>query len=283
MGVIQNGIQVDDAFNAIADAKLIRLIRTLPSACLRYDVLIVPSQTDQAMLQRLKGVLKRYVRLGGVLVVLGAMTHGRRWLPFFQWEPTFTQSVSIDTSTEDGQRVFQDITDAPYLQYHSKYVGHGSITVSVPQGDRVLASDNEGRAVLVVRRLPQSGVLLVTTLDPDFHASVRVPGPAEETPEATHNKAGHLLENIVAWARWAAQSTARRRRRRFLGVVLPAASVLGLATLYLLPVAVFALLFDPSMVLTVGPVGRFVAAIAFVGSLASLYSMLISIASKRTE
>lgn len=38
VGVIQNGIQVDDAFNAIADAKLIRLIRTLPLVCLRYDV-----------------------------------------------------------------------------------------------------------------------------------------------------------------------------------------------------------------------------------------------------
>ncbi|MBU4311051.1 hypothetical protein KKD34_05715 [bacterium] len=281
--MIHNGIQAEDAFSAIPGVTLIRSIRALPFAILRYDVLIVPTHTDQAMLYRLKGSFIRYLGLGGVLVLLGATTQGRRWLPRFQWEQKFTQSIHFDTSTEDGQRIFKGVPDPQYLQYHSKYVGHGSITVSIPQGDQALAGDDEDRKVVVLRRLPEGGVLLVTTLDPDYHASAPVPGPAEENVETTHRKAGHLLENIVNWAIWAAQNTPKHRRRRLLGFVLPAVSMGGMAVFYLLPVAVFMLLFDPSMAQGVGAVGRFVAAIAFLGSLVSIYTVFRSFISKRAK
>ena len=283
VGVIHNGIQVEDAFSARHDISLIRSVRTLPFVLLHYDVLIVPTHADQAMLFRLKRPLIRYLQLGGVLILLGATTQGRRWMPLFQWEQEFTRSVALDKSTEDGKRVFKGIDTPEYLKYHSKYFGHGSITVSVAQGDQVLARDQAARSVIVVRRLPKGGIIFVTTLDPDYHTSVPVPGPAEEKVEVTHRKAGHLLENIVNWGIWAAQDTPKRFRRRLLGWILPTVSIIGMVMFYMLPVAAFVLLVLPAMTRDIVPLGRIVTAVAFLGSLASIYAFFMNFISKKTE
>jgi hypothetical protein len=277
VGVIPNGIQSEDVFNTIRGISQIRYIRALPSVILRYDVLIVPSLTDQVMLYRLRRLFIRYLHLGGVLVLLGVTTQGRRWLPLHQWEQMFTQSIVFHPNTEDGSRIFKNISNSNDLRYHSKYVGHGSILPN--QGDEILASDNEDRTVMVVSRLRNSGVLFVTTLDPDYHTFVPVPGPAEETVEITHRKARRLLQNIVNWAIWAAQSTPKRYSRHFLGFVLPAVSFTSSLLFYLLPLAVFAALwFDPRVIQADSSAGWLVTAISLLGSLVTIYSVLFNLA-----
>lgn len=283
IGVIHNGIHADDAFNARTDVTILRSVRTLPFSIFRCDVIIVLSQTDQALLLRLKKPLTWYLKLGGVLVLLGATTQGRRWLPICQWEQKFTLSVAFDSESVDGRLVFKNIPDADYLKYHSKYVGHGSLCISVAQGDKPLAWDNEDRVVMFVRRLSRGGILLATTLDPDYHTSVPVPGPAEEPVELTHRKAAHLLDNIVDWATWAASGTPMRGRRHLLGWLLSAGAVIAMVLFYSLPVVVFGYLTFTSASQDYVSTGRALAIIAFLGSLASIYSVLISFVTRKNE
>jgi|GEM_PF-5184600 len=284
VGVIHNGIHADDAFNdRLPEVTLLRSVRSFPTSLLRYDAIIVLTHTDQGMLQHLKKPLTRYVQLGGVLVLLGATTQGRRWLPFCEWEQEFTQSISFDTESPDGGLIFRGITDPSYLKYHSKYVGHGSIRIHVARDDTRLAWDDKDRVVMFVRHLPGRGTLLVTTLDPDYHTSIPVPGPAEEPVETTHRKAAHLLDNIVDWAIWTARSAPMHRRRHLLGWLVPVGVAVAMALFYSLPLTVFLYLTLTSARAEFSAAGRVIAAIAFLGSLASIYSLFLNFVAKKGE
>jgi len=283
IGVIDNGIHVEHAFSADPDITLLHSVRTLPFSLFRYDVVIVATHTDQALLLRLKKHLTRYLQFGGVLVLLGATTQGRHWLPLCEWEGKFPESISFDTTSPDGELIFDRIPDPNYLQYHSKYVGHGSLRISVAKHDATLAADEAGRVLMFVRRLPSAGVLLATTLDPDYHTSVHVPGPADEAVERTHAKAKHLLDNIIKWAFQAAQETPRRFRRRLLGWLVPTVAVIAMVFFYGLPVMAFVYLTSTTASHDYAAAASIVATIAFLGSLASIYCLFLGIVAKKDK
>lgn len=105
IGVIHNGLHAEAAFNSRRNASLIRTIRQIPFVIFAYDVLIILTHTDQALLQRLRPLLNLYLRLGGVLVILGATMYSRRWFPLCNWEQKFPESIQFDSTTEDGRRI----------------------------------------------------------------------------------------------------------------------------------------------------------------------------------
>lgn len=288
VGVLHNGIHAEDAFTFRPDAvTFIRDVRAFPLSLLRYDVVFVLTHTDQVLLLHLKPLLNLYLKLGGVLVLLGVMTQGRKWLPLSQWHQEYTRSIMFDSSGPDGKLIFAGITDPNYLRYHSAYAGHGSLVPSVSEVDKILASDNKGRTIMFIRRMPGAGVLLATTLDPDYHSTAQVPGPADEIEPVTNKKAGHLLYNILNWAEKAAAQTPKWRRRHFIGAVVPTLSRMGLLLSWAFPLLVFVYLLwansRKNFTFTDTFTGKVVSMLAFIGSLASILSIFMNFVPKKQK
>lgn len=175
---------------------------------------------------------------------------------------------------------FKGVEDPAYLQYHGKYVAHGSIAISVQEGDTALAKDSQGRILMSVRRLCSGGILLMTTLDPDYHTSISVPGPSDELVEDTHRKALHLLDNIVDWAAWAALCTPKRGRRLLFGLSALLLAGTATAVFYFLPLWLFLFLRSSTAQETLPPSARVAAVIGLAGSLASIYTVVVNFVAK---
>lgn len=225
IAIINGGLHHDTAFKWLAEKKhdavyVGRLDRT---DIFLYDILIIPFHTDQIALLKNQSRFEEFVRSGGVLVVLGATQEGRKWLPFFDWEEQFTETLSLHRSMPDGKPnpdaeiLFSKITDERMLKYHGIYTAHGSLLLdSGQEGLTVLATGENKRVILAIKRLKGKGSLLCTTLDPDFHSVSSVPGPNAESTAVTHQKARLFLGNIVRWAIQEAKSkpVALRKKRQ---------------------------------------------------------------------
>lgn len=219
VGVIDGGLHAQEAFSFDADVKYLYLGTFRWHNIWSCDVIVVPIHTDQIFLSRHKALLTRYAKAGGVLVLLGATTYGRPWVPLYRIEAKFTQSLRYYAGTRDGQAVFRNILDEEALRFHNSYFGHGNIGGG-DESDTLLADDKDGRPVMLVRRI-DSGTIFITTLDPDYHSVTHVPGPASEKVEDSHRKAHRLLRNIFNWAKVEAEGKGLRnqwyRRLRWIG------------------------------------------------------------------
>lgn len=93
--VLFGGQPVEKAFKRFKDVSIKYVGRFNMYSLGLYDVVIIPYYLDQVFLRRHQGRLTRYVRQGGILVLLGATEGTRAWLPLISWERDFTTTLLL--------------------------------------------------------------------------------------------------------------------------------------------------------------------------------------------
>ena len=209
----------------------------------RYDILVVPSWSDQDLLNDYRHKLSKFIRQGGVLVQFGC--HSVRWFSFIDWVDA--QSESITPAAEALDSLFAGV-NLRYLQWHPEFVAHGFFRAKHEEA-RVLARDNEGQPVIVAINHGR-GLGLFLTLDPDFHL---VTGSFINTDKDERiAQAVALLKNSMNWATeqfLARNGSARRvwrRIRAFFSFVTLAPLTYGVLFVLLLGAGGYALVLDPA-------------------------------------
>ncbi len=207
--VLDSGLHQQKAFDGLGEMKAVSKIR--PRNLLKYDVIIVPTHTDQIALARLRDGLKKFLDKSGVLILLG-VTQYSTWLPDGEgtWNSTYPEKCSIVQRFEEDT-IFRDLCSKD-LKYHTSYSGHGFLIPPDNEDIEKLVTCENNNVLMYRYEHLNGGVLLVTTLDPDFHSVSCVPGPSEQESTQTRVKARTLLKNITTWAE--RKSNLRSRKLR---------------------------------------------------------------------
>jgi hypothetical protein len=180
IGVVYSGLHFHhDLFSKpeYTDMELL-YIRTLSSTdLLSYNVLIVPRESNQELLYAARDQIAQFLEHGGSLLSFGEVV--RPWLPGLVWtrdplrvcypdraDETYARGTVITDSLrieDPGHLLFGEIT-LDDLKWHY----HG-VFVPMP-GQRVLVSNGQGRAVVLLDEASYPGTVLAMTLDPEEHA-----------------------------------------------------------------------------------------------------------------
>ena len=181
IGVVYSGLHFHhDLFTKPEYADDFELVHTRvieTTDLLKYNLLVVPRESNQEVLHRIKPRIRQFLDQGRTLVSFGEMTVP--WLPNCRWEnrrPKICYRSDDPGSWDKGKvqteplriedpdhSLFQGITlDDMKWHFHGIYW---------PQkGQRTLLSDGQGGAVIMVDEANFAGRMLVTTLDPEEHA-----------------------------------------------------------------------------------------------------------------
>jgi hypothetical protein len=183
-----------------------------------YDVIIIPSFTDQFTLNDISDAIIKFVHYGGVVVILGATDiNSLKWLPYCKWGGNAKWPTECNISSyisEKNKPIIEGITD---FKYHTSYTGHGTLLFDYTDENFNTLLEADDDVIMFVRSKPNEGPLLVTTLDPDYHSIPQTPGPSEEVTSQTQKKATQLLLNILKWAELQ-KSGSSHLRRKFFGI-----------------------------------------------------------------
>lgn len=286
--VLNGGIHEEDVFFGYNKIKLLHLSNLKWANIYLFDIILIPFHLDQIYLREKNNLLNKFLKMGGILIVLGATEESRKWLPRGTWEKEYTSDIIVDENKSDSKIIFKNIDHKNMgCQYHSSYVAHGSISVNEDDKIDILAEDSNNRITMLVYRNRKNGILLETTLDPDYHSLVHVPGPSNETSEETHKKALTLLNNIIDWSilQYKEKGLLNRIWKKTVGYSLLFLISLAKLALLLSPFAVLALLFNSQFqqyflkelnFITVG-----FNILAIVGSIASIFSVAYTIRQNR--
>jgi hypothetical protein len=185
IGVIYSGLHFHHHLftqPAYADTELV-YIRTLADIDLmRYQVLIVPRETNQELLLQAGGRLVDFLNHGRTLVSFGEVV--RPWLPGLVWENRRPIVCLPEGEANNAYQPGEVLTDNLTIEQpdHSLFDGitlddlrwhyHG---IFHPQRRQtVLLSDGRGGAVILLDDQSFAGKVLATTLDPEEHAGFGV-------------------------------------------------------------------------------------------------------------
>ena len=154
-------------------------MRTLETTdLLNYRVLVVPRESNQEVLYRMKPKIRQFLEQGRTFVSFGEMVVP--WLPELRWQrrPVDVRYQSDDPKTWDKGRVQTDdlrIEEPDHELFEGitlddmKWHFHG-VFDPLP-GQRTLLSDSRpDGAVILIDETHFAGKLLATTLDPEEHA-----------------------------------------------------------------------------------------------------------------
>lgn len=201
--VLDSGLFQKDVFYS-HQTQLLPVSKVRLHHLLRADVVIVPFHVDQYALNQLHNAFQKFLKNGGVLVLLG-VTQYIKWLPYGDWDAEYPKNCVIVKKFKDDP-IFKNLTSEK-LKYHAIYSGHGSLSLRHlldQQNEAEILVEAENKQTIMYRwKLPKGGWLLATTLDPDHHAANGTPGPGKTinrgNSEAQRN-AAILLNNIVNWS-----------------------------------------------------------------------------------
>jgi len=160
------------------DFELLHMQTLETTDLLKYRVLVVPRESNQEVLYRMKPQIRQFLDQGRTLVSFGEMVVP--WLPEIRWQrrPVSVRYDSADPKTWDKGKVQTDdlrIEEPEHALFEGitlndmKWHFHG-VFDPLP-GQRVLLSDSQpDGAVILLDETHFAGKLLVTTLDPEEHA-----------------------------------------------------------------------------------------------------------------
>jgi len=165
---------------------------------MRFGGVIINSGADQDLMSRIRKRLDRFVQFGGILVILGASEDKTKWLPYCTHYPPCLGLDEIELQNQTlsiGVKIFQGLYTPSSLKFHDTFVTHGFFTSTVENiTPLVWKKDIAGSLVMAIIQPPKaSGKLLVTTLDPDYHATASHTLNGQEYDR----NAPRLLQNIV--------------------------------------------------------------------------------------
>jgi TIR domain len=167
---------------------------------LSYDIVLIPSYSNQDILYDNRDRFQRFLEHGGVLIALGAVQDKKPWLECCEYDPHFPTAENVELlaqQTPEAKAILGDLR-IESLKFHDGFFSHGTFRAD-PSGCVTLIADkrNQRNAVLAVLSPGVSGHLLVTTLDPDYHATV---GHNMVDGRSPNLKAERLFKSIVKWA-----------------------------------------------------------------------------------
>ncbi len=187
---------------------------------MQFAAVIINSSVNQDLMSRIRNRLERFVESGGIVVVLGANEAKTRWIPYCTCYDPCSDKITLENKNSvEGTRVFNGIQGRDALKFHDTFVTHGYFTSTVENTMPLIReTDTPQSLVMAILQPPKaSGKLLVTTLDPDYHATARH-APGEK---AYDQNAAKLLTNIISgWLQWelSRQPTVIKVWRRMKGV-----------------------------------------------------------------
>jgi hypothetical protein len=164
---------------------------------MRFAAVIINSSVNQDLMWRAKKRLERYVQSGGIVVILGANSAKTGWLPYCTYfDPCLAQIELRNDGSDPGSRIFSGLPNAGALSFHDTFVTHGYFTSTLSSITPLVWEKGSPQSlVMAILQPPKAaGKLLVTTLDPDYHATAR--HALRETPY--DKNAARLLRNIVS-------------------------------------------------------------------------------------
>ena len=132
------------------------------------DVLFLPSQLHEGLLNKNKQKINDFAESGGIVVAMGPQPC--EWIPNQKWEfrPTNfwwwlekdAKSGLVFPDKEYGMFKYLSEADCTWHQ-HGVYWP--------PEGTRPLVTTEDGGVVMYIDQVSTKGTWIVTTLDPDFH------------------------------------------------------------------------------------------------------------------
>lgn len=209
IGVIDGGLShhYDPFVNLPHRVKFIDISKLPTTNLYKYEAIVVPFYTNQVVLKRVYGKLRRYLEYGGILIVLGINADRSKWFKETDLSVSKVNDILLNSDIDEYDRIILNDISKEDLKFHRYFYAHGSM--GLPRDSVSLVSDSKtGRSVFYVnrsffgkKRKGHCGTLLVTTLDPDHH-SVNVEWIIDDKKEQERikNSANHLLSNIITWA-----------------------------------------------------------------------------------
>ncbi|KAF0108470.1 MAG: hypothetical protein FD146_1044 [Anaerolineaceae bacterium] len=149
----------------------------------KYDVLLIPKGVNQEFLYKISNDILTFMKHGGIVISFGEVN--KNWFSEASWEPAIKgQQVRIIVRNHP---IFMGLSDED-LNSFSKAV-HGYFD-RIPSGATSLATSQTSPDQILIFQDDYSyaGVILMMTLDPDYHAY-------EEKDAAKK-----FLANIIHWA-----------------------------------------------------------------------------------
>lgn len=167
---------------------------------LRYDIVIIPSYSNQDFLKREWPRIDSFLSLGGVVIALGAVQDKNHWLPHIRFHSDSLDEVIVRNSdNNDAKSILGEFASKPQkLRFHDSFVSHGYMTTDRECATPILTGNNPNHLIAaLVEFKGKEGVLLITTLDPDYHSIV---GHTKDKLKENEN-AWLLLKQIIKWAK----------------------------------------------------------------------------------
>jgi len=167
---------------------------------LRFDVLIIPSYSNQDFLKKQWNRIDQFVSLGGTVILLGAVQDKTEWFPKVLWHKERLDSVIVRNQDDPDTRAILGslVSSQDKLRFHDTFVSHGFLTTDWDCAKPILTGDNPNHLVIsLIEFKKKDGAILATTLDPDFHS---ISGYTKNNQKENEN-AWLLLKNLVSWAK----------------------------------------------------------------------------------
>lgn len=132
------------------------------------DVLVVPSQLHGQLLKRNKDKIISFANKGGIVVAFGPQPI--KWIPNGQWEFRPTNFWWwLEKDAESGLKLIKPTANLFRFITLEDATWHQHGVFWPPEDRETLIATKDGGSVLYVDKVSTKGILIITTLDPDYH------------------------------------------------------------------------------------------------------------------
>ncbi len=218
---LQNGRASDQAVSLFGKSITSVPVCSLPHLnLLLYDVLIIPSYSNQDILYDNQQRIETFLKYGGIVVALGAIQNKKDWLSCCTYhDQEYPKNIQfLNRENPASQIIFGGINfDINALNYHDTFFSHGTFGTLSSNTIPLLSTNDTNKLVLsIVHPRGVDGKLLITTLDPDHHT---ISGQTKHGFIRNHH-AEKLFEGIIDWAEKEIDNRGKsfKRWRRIVGL-----------------------------------------------------------------
>lgn len=174
----------------------------------KYDVVVIPSGSNQDVLYGVKHRIASFLKAGGILVVFQVSTDKKPWLDIVCYDGHVRDVNFVKRDSHASQKIFGTMTSDD-IKFHEWFIAHGYFTSGSDYVTELVTTTNEDSHELVAAVIENpSGTYFLTTLDPCLHSVVGYHRGAS----ASNPKATELLRRVIGWAIAKAESQQQRVR-----------------------------------------------------------------------
>lgn len=138
-----------------------------------YDILFIPSFSNQDILSNISERLKIFLRYGGIIIALGALQDKTQWMPYCTYNLPFLKEIEFKNIDQRQSKIVFDKLSLNQndFRFHDVFMTHGFFKcnedICFPL---ITGTDEQSLVMAILEPKGAAGKVLFTTLDPDFHA-----------------------------------------------------------------------------------------------------------------